>query len=425
MSVRLNGVAVAIIALAAVGCGERNQTLPPGPSMQASAPVTTGLTCDFKSLNQLATHYFGGTEAKAVRDVIAAMQTAGGTTATGRDRGFDVMTHIASNVNAGNSDVADAGALTNGLLVCMYTSADELPRNFPEDFSVAVNPALHGGYAVRGSSVDPLTDPVLSRPFSAPFSGVATPGTTTWPDMLSANPQPHRLLVYGMPGSFSTTYDWRVVPRNSTFSPKAIVGVCIDPNTNATSLLHEEHTGLLPFVEAGFLNPATCGSLASRSFLSDLASRVGRWGVDLFGPRSLSATTLMGNGGLGGSTGGIGSEFGPQLVSTVTLTFTAQPTDVTVNQIITPPVVVQATDAATGDPVPNVVITLTSVNNNGTPAQLLGTLTGTTDATGTVTFVDLSETKTGAYTLVANGGVVGRPAIGVPAGTSVRFNVRP
>src|SRR5256885_7958460 len=115
--------------------------------------------------------------------------------------------------------------------------------------------------------------------------------------MLSGKPQPHRLLVYGLPGSLSTTYDWRVVPRNSTFSPKAIVGVCIDPNANATSLLHEEHTGLLPFVEAGFLNSTTCSSLASRSFLSDLAGRVGRWGVDLFGPRPLSATTLMGGSG--------------------------------------------------------------------------------------------------------------------------------
>ncbi len=113
------------------------------------------------------------------------------------------------------------------------------------------------------------------------------------------------------------------------------------------------------------------------------------------------------------------------MVDTVTLTFAVQPTDVAANQIITPPVVVLATEAGTSTPVPNVVITLTTLNNNGTPALLSGTLTGTTDATGTVTFADLSQSKTGAYLLVASASVNGRPAIAVPTVNSTRFNVRP
>ncbi|MGH7537706.1 MAG: hypothetical protein ACREMF_03655, partial [Gemmatimonadales bacterium] len=144
MRVHLIGLAVAAAALAAVGCGERSQPLPPGPSMQASAPPSSGTVCDFRSLNQLATHYFGGSQAKVVRGLISQMKDAGAGTTTAKDRGFDVMTHIASNVKAGNSNVADASNLTNGLLMCMFTGAADLPATFPEDFTVATDPALHG-----------------------------------------------------------------------------------------------------------------------------------------------------------------------------------------------------------------------------------------------------------------------------------------
>jgi hypothetical protein len=391
--------------------------------MRVVAPP--GTTCDFRSLNQTANRYFGSAEAKIVRGLISQMQDAGAGTTTARDRGFDVMTHIASNVNAGNTDVADAAGLTNGLLVCMFTDAADLPATFPEDFTTATNPALHGGYAVRGGATDPLSAPVLSRPLTAPFSGMAPSGLNTWPGVLSGNPPPARLLVYGMPGSQPQTYEWRVVPRSAVFSLPVVVGLCIDANVSTTSLVNEEHVGLLPFVDAAFLNPATCSPFATQSWSMQVASRLARWGIDVLGPRTLAASGLLNPGGLGGSTGGIGSEFGPQVVNTVTLTFVVQPSDVAVNQTITPPVVVQATAFGTSTPVPNVIISLAAVDNNGVPAVLQGTLTGTTDSTGTVTFSDLSETKTGGYRLTASGSVIGRPGIAVPAVSSERFNVRP
>jgi hypothetical protein len=353
------------------------------------------------------------------------MQDAGAGTTTAQDRGFDVMTHIAANVNAGNTDVADASALTNGLLACMFTNAADLPETFPEDFSIPTNPALHGGYAVRGGATVPLSAPVFSRPVLAPFSGVAPSGLHTWAEILAGNPAPNRVLVYGMPGSQPQTYEWRVVPRSAAFSPPAVVGLCIDANVSTTSLVHEEHIGLLPFVDAAFLNPATCSPFAAQSWSMQVASRIARWGIDFLGPRPLSASGLMNPGGLGGSTGGIRSEFGPQAVASVTLTFVVQPSDVRVNQVITPPVVVRATAVGTNTPVPNVIISLAAIDNNGVPAVLQGTLTGTTDATGTVTFSDLSETKTGGYRLTATGSVIGRPGIAVPAVSSTRFNVRP
>jgi len=63
MCSRLSGIAIGMVALMAVGCSERNQPLLPTSSMQAAAPVG-GITCDFKSLNQFATHYFSAQEAK-------------------------------------------------------------------------------------------------------------------------------------------------------------------------------------------------------------------------------------------------------------------------------------------------------------------------------------------------------------------------
>ena len=426
MRIRLSCL-VAAVAVSALACGDGGQPLPPGPRMQAAAPSSGTPVCDFKSLSQLATHYFPGQEAKAVRDLISQMQTAGAYTTTAQDRGFDVMTHIAANISAGNTDVTDASNLTNGLLACMYDATTPaglaaLPATFPEDFTTATNPVLHGGYAVRGGESDP-SSPVLSRDTAAPFSGVAPPASSSWPAMLTQDPPPRRILVYGQPGSLPQTYDWRVVPRSTQFSPPAVVGVCLDQTIYTTSLLHEENIGLLPFVDAPFLDPATCSSFAS--------AKTGAWPLQLartltgwMAPRPLWAGTLN-PGGLGGTTGGIHSEFGPQLVDTVYLTFVTQPSDVQVNQIITPPVRVLASAVKTGDPVPNVTVSLTAVNNNGTPAELSGGGPQVTGGTGIATFANLSESKTGAYVLVATGSVGGRGAILVPAANSIRFNVRP
>lgn len=424
MRLHVGGIGIAVLAVAAIGCSEPSQTLPAGPRVQAAVTATSAPKCDFKTLSQLATHYFGSAEAKVVRGIISRMQDSGAFSLTAKNGGFDVMTHIAANVKAGNTGVADASNMTNGLLACMFNNPADLPPTFPEDFTIATNPALHGAYDVRGGGGD-STGPVLSRPLDAPFSGVAPSGSNTWPGVLSGNPAPARVLIYGQPGLVPNTFDWRAAPYSVNFSPAVIVGVCLDANANATSLIHEEHVGLLPFADAAFL--PTCTGLASQSWGSQFASRLVRWGMSVLGPRPLSATTFLNPGGLAGSTGSLRSEFGPQVVDTVTLTFTVQPSDVKVNSFITPAVVVRAT-AVTDfgiDSVPNVSITLAAFNNNGTPALLSGTLTQTTGADGKATFADLSETKTGGYVLVATGTVNGRTAILVPAATSARFNVKP
>jgi hypothetical protein len=431
MRARLTMPEVALAALVLAGCAQQDQAGSSRPTFRVTAPQS-GTTCNFKALSQLATHYFPGQEAKTVRDIISAMQSASAYTEEAQDSGFSVMSHIAANITAGNTDVSDASSLTNGLLACMYSDTAALPATFPEDFSVATNPALDGAYAVRGGAAD--TDYVVfSRPLGSSFSGVGPDSadrTAPWSTMLDSNPAPNRILVYGMPGSTSYTYDWRVVPRNTRLAPPAVVAVCLNPDAGAgeTSLLHEEHVGLLPFVHATWLGvPPGCSTpMAARSVSGPLrlASRAARWGLSLFTPAPLSAANSVVPDGLGGTAGGMRSEFGAEQVDTVTLTFTVQPYDIHLGEVIDS-VVVRATHATTGATVANVTIRLTAINNNGTPAMLTGDTLAVTNAAGLATFRNLSETKTGGYVLVATGAVGGRSAIYGGYATSDRFNVRP
>lgn len=425
MRFRLGTLTLALVAVAA-GCAEHGRQIAPGPRTPDAVLSVGG--CDFGSLEYFAGNYFSAHEAPVVQGLISQMAQAGPTTSAGQDFGFDVMSHVAANVSSGNGDASDAGNLTNGLLGCMYTDTADLPATFPEDFSVATDPSLHGAYAVRGGANDPDTAVVFSRPFTSPFSGVAPPLGTTWVGMLGGDPAPQRLFIYGKPGSQPQSYDWRVVPRRTAFSPGVIIGVCLDPFAYATSLVKEENVGLLAFVNAQFMDLSTCSpTSAARSMSGPLQFARGalKWGASLFAPSALLAANPTFIDGLGGSTGGVHSEFGSERVDTVTLTFTVQPTDVHVGQTITPPVVVQATHASTGEGVANVAITLAAGPDNGKPAHLLGTLTQVTDASGNATFPDLSETKPGGYLLSASGTVGGRPAIVVLRTTSGRFHVRP
>ena len=405
-------------------CGEAKTPLNPVATERVAAPLAArgggGVTCNFTSINKSVTRYFSGPEAKAVKTIVTSMQAAGIGTSAAQGFGFDIFVHVANNVKSGNTDVSDGGALVNGLLACMYTSPADLPLVFPEDFSVALDPAQHGAFEIRGGAND-STGPVFNRPNATPFSGVRPLDGGPWTTLLAGNPAPSRVLFYGRPGSTSTSYDWKVVPRSATFAGQgAMVAVCVDATTNSTSLLHEENVGLLPFYDAAWLDPASCSPIAATpqpGLLKRLASTVGSFFIP---------APLYGNpGGLAGSTSGIHSEFGPQVVDSAAATFIVQPSDVQAGAIITPPVQVLVTAQGSTSPVPNTAVTLIAVNNNGTPAVLSGTLTQVTDANGIATFPDLSQSKTGGYILVASGSVNGRPSITVVNGSSARFNVSP
>lgn len=440
----LRNTLVLTVALAASGCSDQEQPLPSAPDYHTIASSSS--ECDFTHLSQLANSYFAPPRQQVVHDLVADMDDAAEFSPAAKSLGFDIMAQIEAVVNDNTAGDPGVGAnLVNHLILCMYNATTEsasYPAGFAttgsvEDFTIALTPSLHGAFAVKpGFTGDAAV--IFSRPVSEPFSGVA-PSSGTWADVLvNRVGHPDRVLFYGRPGSTSTTYDWKTVPRDAEFN-SLVVAVCVDADDETTSLLNEENVGLLPFVDALFLNPATCSptstALVDPSAPLMLAQGLIRLGTSLVAPRTLWATAFS-PGGLGGSTGGARSEFGPSEIDHVTLEFQQQPTSTKVNTIIAPAVTVKATAFPTGGgtpkTLPNVAIKLAAVNNNGSTVLLSGTvLQGdgtvlqTTDGNGIATYSDLSLSKTGGYRLLATGVVGGRPAIQVLQATSVRFNVRP
>ena len=437
MQRRLATVLAVVLGLAALRCGDQDQTSPTTP--RVTAGNVGGASCSFNTFNALVNKYFPTSgERAAVKAMVDAMQTAGAFTTTAQDSGFSVLAHIAANVDAGNSDAVDATALANGTLACMYDDAAALPATFPEDFLTATDPASSGAFQVRGTAANGATAPVRNRPYATPFSVVAPPAGSDWGTTLQTDPSPRRILIYGRAGSNPYSYNWKVVPRNAVFDPQVVVGVCADPAANATSMLNEEHVGMLTFVLVGVdLLPADCApTVAARQAAWPV--RLARRAQSLFQVTPLWAYT---SGGIGGSTGGIRSEFSALELFGVSVSFVTQPpSNVTV--CATPPcgpgfsTTVRATSATPAGTftVGGTTLHLVGLNNNGTPTELnqcIGNVctndpVATTDNAGIATFTGLSVTKTGALKLVVtNGAVSGRAAIPVGSATSNKMNVKP
>ena len=410
-------ITAGVVAGTLTACAERRNDVPSGPA--ASVTTLTSLpACDLGGTNQPVSRYFGPADAKTAKTLIDEIGAAGAGSVIARDRGFDFIALIAQNAQAGTGgDASAASELINTVSACMFRDLAELPETYPEDYTVAVSTAQAGGLAVRGGSTD-ANDPVISR---GSFSGVGPQFGGTWAAMLAGNPAPARLVLYGRPGSTPQSYDWKVLPRNAAFNPPAIVGVCLDVNTATTSMLHEEHVGLLTFSDAWFLDPATCGSFSARTGLSAWTHQI----AQLFLPRPLSASAVN-PGGIGGSTGGIGSEFSANDVPNVNVTFTIQPpATVLVGEAFS--VQVRTTDPTTGANVGGVRVSILAVNNNGVPKELLGASPQTTTNAGLATFSGLSFApgSTGGFRLVVGGGVLGRPSISVGQATSTKVNAKP
>jgi hypothetical protein len=428
-------VVLMVAVAAASGCGEKQEapSAPSAPEFHTITGINSG--CDITHINQLVQSYFTDNDRrKTVKDSVTALDAAVDFDTAAKRLGFDIMAHIDTVVSNSTAGTPSVGSdLVNHLILCMYnptTEAAAYPVTFPEDFTTSLTPTLHGAFKVKpptSANNDANADPVLSRPVSAPFSGVG-PSTGTWRAALSGGQTtPARILVYGRPVSGDpTSYDWKTIPHNSNFSPVVIVGICIDPASATKSLLNDDNVGLLPFVEAPFVVPGTCSP--STALLVDgptmFAQRLLRMGASLFGPRELWAAAVL--GGLGGTKGGIRTQFGSKVVPNVTLTFVQQPTSTTVNTVISPAVTIRATVQGQTATVPNVSITVGAVNNNGATVQLGGTTTQITDANGVATYNDLSENKSGASKLIVINAQVGnRPAIPVKSVTSAKFNIAP
>jgi hypothetical protein len=402
-------------------------------------PATPSSACDFSAISHLANHYFSPPAQQVAQDsirIMASLWSADDYSDAVKNVGFSVMAIMSAVVAGGTAgDLAIGSSLANQLILCMFdpaTEAGSYPTTFPEDFTVALDPALHGAFEVRGAGFDPA-GAVLSRPVTAPFSGIAPPLGTTWQDALSDN-APVRALFYGRPGSTATSYDWKVVPRDATFDPPVIVGLCLDPDANPTSIVHESDVGLLAFVDAWFLSTATCSptALTWPAAGTRFARGLLRLGSNLILPRPLSASSVLNPGGIGGSTGGIGSEFSDEDVPTAAATFLTQPQNGRVGQPIgTSPaggIVVAITGS--GFAIPGTQVSLFARDNNGATVQLTcpslpgAICTVVTGGDGQASFGNPVLNKTGAYRLEAISDVLGR-GTEIGAARSNKFNVRP
>ena len=451
MRVRLSGAAVAVFALVVVGCGDQQSRLPEQPNMPppSFAPPSGGgfsTNCSFPTANQLAGSYFTNNDtARVVRGLITDMKSAGARTPAARGIGFDVFEHVSKNVTA-NPDEATGSALVNEIIKCMFSDANAWPATYtaaipgPEDFTVSLDATLNGAFEVRSSTID--NTPVRARLDS--YSAVAPSQLSSWSSVLSTNPAPNRVLFYGRPSieqvgvNPKTFYNWKVVARNTIFDPALLVGVCLDAFENQKAMVRRQDQisiSFLPFADAWFLEPGDNCEVHTANQAApwqQLAQGAFRFGTELLGPRPLAASAVVNPGGLGGSTGGIRTDYGPEVVDSVFLRFVDQPHDARVcpaavcagSQTISPFTVIATWH---GFAVGGVRVTVVPIDNNGTTVALLGAATLVTGEDGTVTYTDLGLTKPGGYRLVTNAElVVSRSAdIVVPHVESTRFNIRP
>ena len=457
MQTRMSLAALAVVSIV-VACGESprgsvQSDAPVAPSFALNAPSTFSTKCSFTTASQLANSYFTNNDTvRVVRALIASMKTAGAGTTTAANLGFDVLGHVSANVSA-DPDVATGSTFVNEIIKCMFTNSSAWPASYtapspgPEDFTVALDATQNGAFGVRGGPADP-TDAIVARLDA--YSGVGPPTGFSWASILAGNTIP-RVLLYGRPSTAqpgvdpNTFYNWRAVARNTTFSPAVIVGLCINPNTNAFGndkavVRKQDQVGVsfLPFADAAFLIPGSncTGSVtALQGPMGMLAQGLFTFGTTLLGPKPLAASSLMNPGGLAGSTGGIHTDYGPDFVDSVFLSFVTQPHDAKActapvgsgcsgNQTISP---VKVLATWKGFPVGGVRITVVPVNNNGTPAEIRGDSTLVTGEDGTVTYTNLGLTKPGGYALLTNAELVEQrsSAIVIPHVTSIKFNVRP
>jgi hypothetical protein len=459
MQTRMNLAALSVIALV-VACGDpqdRNtaQTdAPVAPSFSAQAPPNSFSTkCSFTTSSQLAGGYFTNNDTvKVVRTLITNMKTAGAGTTAAANIGFDVLSHVAANISA-DPDFTTGSAFVNEIIKCMFTDPNAWPASYtapvpgPEDFTTALNATQNGAFGVRGGATD-AASAIVARLDA--YSGVGPPTGSSWDSILARNTIP-RVLLYGRPSTAqpgvnpNTFYNWRAVARNTTFNPSVIVGVCINPDSNAFGdkkavVRKQDQVGVafLPFADATFLIPGvscTVHIAMQQGFMGTLAQGIFNLGTSFLGPKPLSASRMMNPGGLAGATGGIHTDYGPDEVDSVFLSFVTQPHDAKVctaainsgcsgNQTISP---VRVLATYKGFPVGGVRITVLPVNNNGTPGEMRGDSTLVTGEDGTVTYTNLGLTKPGGYALLTNAELVEQrsDSIVIPHVTSTKFNVRP
>jgi len=478
MAARLFGIAAAVaVVVFAAACGDDAPPSAPqdGPSLKVTPPPPT-FPCAFTgnpSLGNAINGYFtSSADRKTASDFATAMQTAFGTAPApnydaAQPSGFDLLSFVGrTSRTAGAGSSPGAGAVVvQQALQCMFNISLNVGGDFNGwptddhwDFTTALTKDVGGTFYVRGGPAPHLdaTDPVVAND---PSRGTGTAGNIsvmapqtagTWDGSLH-NPS-NRVLIYGEPtvdvNNVPDGYDWKLVPRGTTFDPAIVVELCPAANTvdgNAADMVFQANVGVLGFATEDFCG--TSASLASAGKSSGalaLLRQLTRSAGALFVPEPLQATVaLSGTGSL--VSGAKGDKFSIKNVPAVELTMTISNlkprVKVNTGDLGTITVKVQTPLPAPQSPVGGVTVTLSAVNNNGftrvgeivgqscvapvAPQTTLATIgqDGTTAET-TVSWNHGCITKTGIVSVVANSKAQGRSG-GIGTISSPKFNVIP
>jgi hypothetical protein len=431
MSWPLRYLAIGAVGFFAIGCNEKAEGPPTGPDFHTILNKSSG--CDAQHISQLANSYFGMNRQKAVKPLVDGLAASIFYSGAAKNYGFDIMAHVDSAVKELSAGSASVGSdLLNHLLLCMYnpTTSDSLsyPESFPESFTVALTTtaSAHGAFGERSGTSVGASVAVVSRPTSAPYTGIAPPEGSSWQSIIPASVlprnDPQRVVLYGSPATPADgqTYDWRSIPHNASFSPNIIIGFCVDPSTHPTSMVLEKDVAVLAFAGAYFLTPGSCSyDLAALDATNpfQLAHRLVRFGTGLLAPRPLMAAVLL--TGSGGTKSKCCSKLGPKDVPSVSATLSNVKSRIKVN---TDTFSITATAKSGSDFVNGTKVTLSTTVNSGTNTFIrvkpstgscsLGAvpegITGSgTNSPGTYVFKNLCFTNTGNVYVIGSFDVVG------------------
>jgi hypothetical protein len=460
----------------AAACSDAPSTAP-----QAGDPLFANTTspnaCVFSgnpSLSNASNAYFTVSSDKnaasaLINSIQAGFEASGFASAAAKEKGFDLLSLAGKVSRAGTgSSPADGAVLVRQTIQCMFDvednndNASEAFFGWPTvdqfDFATALTPSAGGALYVRGGTADSATYPVIAHGSTGNISAIAPAGTATWPNTLS-----NRALIYGEP--VTGGYDWKLIPRATTFTPSAVVALCqaVQPGGfDDDEMVHQESVGVLGFV--GAQAATMCGMTASVALREGpfgsfaLVGRLAQFADRLLAPQPLYASSVLRSSTIGGSASGAkGDPFTSLNVPEVNLTFSSPgvqpPANVKVNTRFSLEVNVSTPD---GEPAGGITVSLAAQTNNGTSTGIFQVLPsapatfvcdpnqsyikpGAPSATTLVTVGiggasqptnakwnnNLCFSKTGSVYVFGASVADGHPAAGIGSAKSNKVNVKP
>ncbi len=419
-------LAVASVA-ALAACGE-TPTSYRNPEVARATTTPLALTCDINGLKSNARAYATSNQ-DPLYTIIGDLQqlVKKGPTAAGTDKAFDGLARLAAmrgtTAQLSTATGTSFNALTLGFLGCMESY---IAANVPGDFSVAG--ALSPGwmYEVRGKASDGAAG-AYERGESPYWAAEAPQG---W--AVASTSVAKRFLVYGYrltdfltaDPTVGSAFEVSTIPTIASgklaLGSPLTIGECEVELTSTLRVQHEQE--ILKEEGLSCATPPAFATLSLPSGAHGLSPlRLARRALDIFAPRTLQATMIIGSVGGGRS---VLSPFAVIDMQSVQLAFADTITSGAISAPLAQrgggPVQVRVS-TQNGSPLSGATVTLSIAGNSSSIAFFQDgsaapstTVSRTTDASGVATFDNIKLTKAGGYTLVATGsfdGVVGTTAL--------------